>query len=73
MDDLDRDTATAYAPGYDGSAEVLRQRQLALQAYIDGLTAPGAGIAEDIEESYYGGGMLSRANAPLNTELSGIE
>jgi|GEM_PF-5621419 len=67
MEHLDRDTATADAPGYDGDAEVLRQRQAALHAYISGLTAAGTGIAEDIEESYYGGGMMSRANAPLNT------
>lgn len=52
MNDFERLTATGNSPGYDGSAEVLQQRQAAMHALINGGVTPTGGITQ-ADEPYY--------------------
>ncbi|HYF90770.1 MAG TPA: hypothetical protein VD969_00850 [Symbiobacteriaceae bacterium] len=47
MADFDRHTASATAPGYDGAAEVMRQREAAVRGLINGEATATAMAAAD--------------------------
>ncbi|HWI62776.1 MAG TPA: hypothetical protein VNT75_13100 [Symbiobacteriaceae bacterium] len=82
MTDFERLTATANAPGWDGSAEMLQQRQAAMHALINGTgnaATASAGATQSAEPSYTGGtldsaganrgGTLDSAGATMGMEI----